>query len=213
MSIGAIDRVILAAALAGGVACAPPISLNVAPNRARVASAASAGTIDGIASADTPTVVVRYYSFSPTVAVVGWDAEQGAYGLRATVRRDGSLVEDHQFFVSTYYFVDYRPFIRANWHAFTQAMELARPLVFTGLSRDVHHCEGDNHCSAYETLNARIPGEFLRASRDSIVVKLHGRGGREESITLHREMIDAYLEKLATVSAALQGKQKQLREK
>lgn len=212
MSMVAIDRLIVAVALTGSIACAPPINLNIAPSRARVAGAPSADTIDGTASADTPTVVVRYYSFSPTVSVVGWDAEQGAYGLRVTMRRDGSLVEDHQLFVSTYYFVDYRPFIRANWHAFTQAMELGRPLAFTGLSRDVHHCEGDTHCSAYETLNARIPDEFLRASRDSIVVKLHGRGGREESITLHREMIDAYLERVASVSVALRDK-KQVREK
>lgn len=203
MSMVAIDRLILAAALAGSVACAPPIHLNVASSRARVAGLPAAGTVDGTASVDTPIVVVRYYSFSPTVAVVAWDVEQGAYGLRATVRRDGSLVRDHQFFVSTYYFVDLRSFARANWHAFTREMELARPLIFTGFSRDVHHCEGDSRCSAYETLNARIPDDFLRASRDSVVVKIRGRGGREEIITLHREMIDAYLETVASVSAAL----------
>ena len=205
MSMVAIDRLILAVVLAGSVACAPPIHLNVGPSRARVAGLPAAGTVDGngTAATDTPTVVVRYYSFSPTVAVVAWDADEGAYGLRATVRRDGSLVRDHQFFVSTYYFVDLRSFARANWHAFTRGMELARPLIFTGFSRDVHHCEGDSHCSAYETLSARIPDEFLRASRDSVVVKIRSRGGREEIITLHREMIDAYLEKVASVSAAL----------
>lgn len=210
MSMVAIARLILAAALAGSVACAPPIHLNVAPSRSRVAGAPFADKIDGITSADTPTVVVRYYSFSPTVAVVGWDAEDGMYGLRVAMRRDGSLIPDHQLFVSTYYFPDYRFFARANWDAFTQTMELARPLVYTGLSRDVHHCEGDNHCSAYETLSARIPDEFLRASRDSIVVKLHGRAGREEIITLHREMIDAYLKTVASVALELKS---QLREK
>ena len=181
MSMVANDRLILAAIVAGSVACAPPIHLNVAPSRARVAVLPEAGTIDGTASVDTPIVVVRYYSFSPTVAVVAWDVEQGAYGLRATVRRDGSLVRDHQFFVSTYYFVDLRSFGRANWHAFTREMELARPLVFTGFSRDVHHCEGDKHCSAYETLSARIPDDFLRASRDSVVVKIHVEAGARRS--------------------------------
>jgi len=212
MSIVAIDRLVLTAALAGIVACAPPIHINVASSRARVAGPLASVTVDGTAPLDTPTVVVRYYSFSPTVAVVAWDAEEGAYGLRAAVRRDGSLIRDHQFFVSTYYFVNLRSFARANWHAFTREMELARPLVFTGFSRDVHHCEGDKHCSAYETLSARIPDDFLRASRDSVVVKIRGRGGREEIITLHREMIDAYLSKLASLSAELQV-QKQLREK
>lgn len=212
MSIVPIDRLILTAALAGIVACAPPIHLNVASSRARAGGPPSISAAESAASADTPTVVVRYYSFSPTVAVVAWEVEEGAYGLRATVRRDGSLVQDHQFFVSTYYFVDLRSFARANWHAFTREMELARPLVFTGFSRDVHHCEGDKRCSAYETLSARIPDDFLRASRDSVVVKIRGRGGREEIITLHREMIDRYLEKLASVSAELQG-QKQLRAK
>jgi hypothetical protein len=194
----------LAAALAGAAACAPPIRLGVAPTQARLAGPLSTSTVDGAPTGEPTTVVVRYFSFSPTVAVVAWDTEQASYGLRAIVRRDGSLVEDHQLFVNTYYFVDFRALSRAYWHAFTGEMELSHALRFTGLSRDVHHCEGDSGCSPYEILTARIPDGFLKASRDSVVVRIYGRNGRKESITLRREMIDAYLEKVAFVSAALQ---------
>jgi hypothetical protein len=148
-------------------------------------------------------VVVRYHHFSPSVSVVGWEATQAGYGLRGLIRRDGALVRDHQLYVSTYYFSDWRAFTRADWHAFTGAMELSRPLRFTGLFRDVHSCDGDSGCSPYETLGARIPDGFLKASRDSIVVKIHGRDGSESILTLRRSVIDAYLGTVAAVSKAL----------
>jgi hypothetical protein len=193
----------LAAALAGIVACAPPLRLNLAPARTRLVDPSSTRAVEEVSTAEPATVVVRYYPHSPTVSVVGWDTEQPAYGLRAVVRRDGSLVRDHQLYVSTYFFADYRSFTRAHWHAFTRAMQFARPLRFTGLFRDVHSCDGDSGCSPYETLNARVPDALLRASRDSLVVRLHGRDGGESVITLHREVIDAYLETVAAVSTAL----------
>jgi len=195
--------IVLAAAIAAIVACAPPIGLGPAPSRARAVPAATepaARTTSG----EPITVVVRYYDFSPTVSVVAWDGEQSAYGLRAIVRRDGTLVEgEHQLYVSTYYFPDYRAFARANWHAFTRSMELSRPLRFAGVFHDIHQCEGVSNCSPYETFNARIPDEFLKAGHDSLVVKLYSRNGREEILTLHRDVIDAYLEKVASVSEAL----------
>jgi hypothetical protein len=154
-------------------------------------------------SSEPITVVARYYSFSPTVAIVAWDGEEAAYGLRAMVRRDGTLVEDHQFYVNTYYFTDYRAFARGDWYAFTRSMELARPLRFAGVFHDIHQCEGVSVCSPYETFNAHIPDEFLKAGHDSLVVKLYSRNGREEIFTFHRDVIDAYLEKVASVSEAL----------
>ena len=192
----------LTAAIAAIVACAPPIGLGPAPSRARVVPAPT-GTVDRATSGEPITVVVRYYDFSPTVSVVAWDGEQAAYGLRAVVRRDGTLVEDHQLYVSTYYFPDYRAFTRGYWHAFTRSMELSRPLRFAGVFHDIHRCEGVSVCSPYETFNARIPDEFLKAGHDSLVVKLYSRSGREEVFTLHRDVIDAYLEKVASVSEAL----------
>ena len=198
--------IVLTAAIGAIVACAPPIALGPAPSRARVLPAPTetpTRTADRASAVEPITVVVRYYDFSPTVSVVAWDGEQAAYGLRAVVRRDGALVEDHQLYVSTYYFPDYRAFIRGNWHAFTRSMELSRPLRFAGVFHDIHQCEGVNACSPYETFNARIPDEFLRAGHDSLVVKVYGRNGREEILTLHRDVIDAYLERIASVSEAL----------
>lgn len=198
-----LRAVVLAAALAGVVACASPIMLSVSPTRPGLVAPPSTDTVEAAPCAEPATVVVRYYPSSPTVSVVGWDADQAGYGLRALIRRDGALVRDHQLYVSTYFFVDWRAFARADWHAFTGAMELARPLRFTGLFRDVHSCDGDSGCSPYETLRARIPDAFLRASRDSVVVKVHGRDGSESIITLRRDVIDGYLETVASVSAAL----------
>jgi hypothetical protein len=195
--------IVLTAVFAAIVACAPPIRLGPALSRASVVPA-STGIVDRATSSEPITVVARYYSFSPTVSIVAWDGEEAPYGLRAVVRRDGTLVaEEHQFYVSTYYFPDYRAFARGNWHAFTRSMELSRPLRFAGVFRDIHQCEGVSVCSPYETFNARIPDEFLRAGHDSLVVRLYSRNGREEIFTLHRDMIDAYLEKVASVSEAL----------
>ena len=193
--------IVLTAAIAAIVACAPPIRLGPSLSRVRVVPAT--GTGESAISGEPITVVARYYSFSPTVSIVAWDDEEIDYGLRAVVRRDGALVEGHQFYVSTYYFPDYRAFFRGNWYAFTRSMELSRPLRFAGVFHDIHRCEGVSVCSPYETFNARIPDEFLKAGHDSLVLKLYSRNGHEEIFTLRRDMIDAYLEKVASVSEAL----------
>jgi hypothetical protein len=179
-----VHTIILAAAFAGALACAKPLKLDVAPT-----------------VFDSATVVVRYYPWSPTVSVVAWDPDETGYGLRATLRMDGSLIRDHQIYVSTFYLVNYRAYFRADWAAFSG--DSARPLLFAGLRRDVHYCDGDDVCSPYETLNARIPDAFLKAARDSLVVRVSGRFGHEEFITVPRHVIDAYLERVASVSMAL----------
>lgn len=48
----------------------------------------------------------------------------------------------------------------------------------------------------------RFAGLF-RDGRDSVVVKVYGRNGSESVITLRRDVIDPYLETVASVSAAL----------
>lgn len=191
---------VAAVAVAGACTLQPRHGAASAPTRA--VAAATADTTGAAPHVEVPTVVVRTYRFSPTVTVVGWDAEQAAYGLRATVRRDGTLVRDHQLYVNTDYFIDWRNFTRARWHAFTGAESFGRPLQFVGLFRDVHSCDGDRGCSPYETLLARVPDAFLRATRDSIEVRIYGSNGSEEVVAVGGGAIAAYLATVDSVSAA-----------
>lgn len=192
---------ILVAAIAVAGACASQSRHGVAaaPSGAVAAPAADSAAAPPV---EVPTVVVRSYRFSPTVTVVGWDAAQAAYGLRATVRRDGTLVRDHQLYVNVDYFIDWRNFTRARWHAFTGNETFGRPLQFVGLFRDVHSCDGDRGCSPYESLRARVPDKFLRSSHDSIEVRIYGRSGSEEVVAIGGGVIAAYLATVDSVSAA-----------
>ena len=144
------------------------------------------------------TIEVRYYAHSPTVTVVGWDPTETAFGLRAWLRRDGSLIRDHRLYVSTYY-TPARP-------AFTRAVTPYRPLELTGISRDVYSCAGGSPCSPPETFGAFIPDALLRSNRDSIAVTFYNRRGRELLITLHRNLIEAYLGRLDSVVAVMRTK-------
>jgi hypothetical protein len=185
---------VLAGPVAGSYACAPSI-LPVTPSTATRVEVAPAQQAD---SASVATVEVRYYAHSPTVTIVGWDGGDAAYGLRAWLRRDGSLIEDHRLYVSTYY-TRRRP-------VFTRAMTSSRPLQLTGISRDVHACVGGKPCSPLETFGALIPDELLRSNPDSIPVTFYDRGERVLVITLHRDLIDAYLGRLDSVVAVMRKK-------
>jgi len=77
-----------------------------------------------------------------------------------------------------------------------------RVLKMTGTSRDIYACYFGS-CSPFETLGVRIPDELLRANRDSVAVRFYGRGGRELIVTVRRDLIDAYLSSVDSVSAAL----------
>lgn len=177
----------VAASFAGFVGCAPPIVLD--------AAAITASATDTVSAPDeAPTVELRYFSYSPTVAVVAWPGETAGYGLRSSVRRDGSLVRDHRLYVGTLY----EPWVRE----LRIATAPPRQFRILGVSRDTYACYWGK-CSPFETLGVRIPDEFLRASRDSVDVTLYGWGGRELTITLRRDLIDAYLAAVDSVTAAL----------
>lgn len=178
---------VVASSVAALAACAPSI-LPVTPSTAtRIEDSASVATIE-----------VRYYAHSPTVTIVGWDAGDAGYGLRAWLRRDGSLIEGHRLYVSTYY--------TPRQPVFTRAMTSSRPLELTGISRDVHACVGGKPCSPLVTFGVLIPDELLRSNPDSIPVTFHNRGERVLVITLHRDLIDAYLSRLDSVVAVIRKK-------
>lgn len=185
-------------ALVGLIACAPSI-LPVTPSTAtRIEVPPRGHPADSTRAPEPATIEVRYYAHSPTVAIVGWDPTETAYGLRAWLRRDGSLIRDHRLYVSTYY-TPARP-------VFTRAVTPSRPLELTGISRDVFACVGGRPCSPPETFGAFIPDALLRSNRDSIAVTFSNRGGREWLIILHRDLIDAYLGRLDSVVAVIRAK-------
>jgi hypothetical protein len=182
----------LTASLAGFFGCGPPLNINTAFTARDVGLPAPGDTIG--ATPEPATVQVRYFSFSPTVSVVAWASSEAGYGLRAWMRRDGSLIRDHRIYVSTFY----EPAVRAYPHAAVPP----RKLRMTGISRDVYACYFGERCSPPETYGARIPDELLRASRDSVAVTFYGRG-RELTVTVRRDLIDAYLTAIDSVRAQL----------
>lgn len=175
---------LLAASLAALEGCAPPIVLEHAT------PVTAATTVE----TEPPIIELRYFSFSPTVSVVGWSGENDWYGLRTTVRRDGSLVRDHRLYVNTYH----KPWMRT----FYLAAVPPRGLEMMGVSRDPYACYF-GRCSPFETLAVRIPDELLRANRDSVTVTFYGSSNRQMTITVRRDLIEPYLASVDSVSSAL----------
>lgn len=183
----------IAASSAAFSGCAPPLRLKTPVEAYHGAAASGADAIAAVT--DTITVQVRYFSFSPTVSVIAWRAEEPSYGLRAWVRRDGSVVGEHQVYVSTYH----HPSVTSLPWAITPF----RPLRVSGVSRDIYSCYFGNSCSPYETFGASIADDFLRDKHDSIPVTFYDYRGREMVITIHQPLIAAYLATIDSVSAEL----------
>ena len=179
-----LRALVVAASVAALPACAPAIVLDP--------PVPSPGP--QLEDAQPPTIELRYFSFSPTVSVVSWPAEENWYGLRASVRRNGSIVRDHRLYVSTYF----EPWMRTMY----RAAIAPRELKVLGVSRDSYACHF-GRCSPFETFSVRVPDDLLRATRDSVTVTLYGTGNRQLMVTLRRDLIDPYLASVDSVSAAL----------
>ena len=155
-----------------------------------------------------PIVQVRQFPHAPTVSVVAWDPEETAYGLSAQIRRDGSVIEDHRLYVSTYYDgirLTSVPSLRTRVSTVETVVPARHVLLFAGASRDPYHCYWGPDCSPYEALEVRVPDEMLRSNRDSVAVRFYGRADNELVITLHRPLIDAYLAAVDSVATALRS--------
>ena len=181
------------AVLAG---CAPSILPVTASTATRIDVPPRTNPVDSTAVAEAATVEVRYYPHSPTVTIVAWDDADAAYGLRAWLRRDGSLIVGHRLYVSTYY--------TPAKLVFNRAVTPTRPLKLTGISRDVQACVGGRPCSPLETFGALIPDALLRSNADSLAVLFYDRAGDRLRITISRDLIDAYLGRLDSVVALMQ---------
>ena len=169
-------------------------------------------------TSEPPIVQVREFPHSSIVSVVAWSPDESAYGLRAGISRQGSsLIRDHRLSLSTYRLgrnsvPDRRTYLtpvslssRSAPGGVAETATPARQLVkVAGIFRDDRACFYDvETCTPFETIEVRLPDEMLRANRDSVAVRLYGRGGTEMIITVRREIIDAYLAKVDSVSAAL----------
>lgn len=207
MKLPGLGSLLSAVTLTAFVGCAS----QPADRRASVGSPAQpvtqANVLDATATIDEPAVVqVFEYPRSPTVAVIAWGSEHNGYGLRAWVRRDGSLVRDHRFYVSIFYDGGTSSHF-ANSRMRRGAVETVTPagllLESAGTLHDVHACHGWPDCSPFVSRLSRIPDSLLRESRDSLSVRLYGRGGAELTVTVRRDVIDPYLRTVDSVAAAL----------
>jgi hypothetical protein len=149
-------------------------------------------------SSFTP-IEVRHYAHSPTVAILAWETPQALYGLEALVRRDGSLIRDrHRLFVSAYY--------TAAPPLFTKAVTGAQVLRLTRIAEDPYWCIGGTPCLPPETFGALIPDSFLRSHPDSIPVMFYGDAGRTLPITLHGDLIRAYVSTIDSIVTVMHQK-------
>lgn len=220
-SLTDVRALALAAALAGFTGCAFPVMGRLgSATRADLASpsAADLGPTDDI---PPPIVEVREFPRSSIVSVVAWSPDEPYFGLNARLRRgDGSLIRDHRLYVSTYYMGNVPV---SDLRVYTKPVVLGRPtrlrsvvetvipteklVEVTGITHDDRACYYDVHtCTPFETFDVRVPDEMLRANRDSVAIRLYGRGGTEMIVTLRRDVIDPYLAKVDSVSAALRSR-------
>lgn len=189
----------MAAALLALAGCAIPMQWRPSTGVTRHMSALPADASLGTPIMDSAAVEVRGYSFSPHLEVLSWTTDDWSLGLRARLRRDGTLVRDHRLYVSTYASV-------AAGSRFYSALTPTRPLKLTGVARDSRACAGGRSCLPSETFGVRIPDEFLRSNRDSLPVKFYARDGHEMQITIHRDLINVYLATVDSVTASLRKK-------
>ena len=193
----------VAVALAVAAACASPVKVD--PGGAH----AEAG-LSQVASDTTDTAVVRVREFprSSIVTVLTWGTSDPRYGLRAMLRRDGSLIRDHNLYIST----GYAPVTSGSGilippRAYVQTVAPAgHALRYNGVFRDNHPCLGGEGCSPTEAFSARVPDELLRSGLDSLTVRLAARGGTDATITVPGEVIVAFLAAVDSVSTALRNR-------
>ena len=71
--------------------------------------------------------------------------------------------------------------------------------------RDACYAKADV-CSPPETFGAWVPDALLKANRDSLPVTFQSYNGNELHLTLHRDLIHAYLASVDSTSTALRNK-------
>ena len=157
------------------------------------------------ASVPNPIVQVRDIPTAPYVGVIGWEAGEADYGLRTRLRRDGShlgagRLGEHRLYLNVIYVESHGGFN----HAVAHNGKLLRNIMGArDTVRDEEACRYGNVCSPTKTIGLGVSDEFLRENRDSIVVTMRPKTGRNWIIRLDRNLIDGYLATMDSLSAAL----------
>lgn len=163
----------------------------------------SLGILGATAAVRIPVVQVRDIPNTPTVTIVAWEPGEAQFGLRTRLRRDGSHLGegragDHRLYLSS-------AFVKANGDSNTISVAHTGKVLRrqSGTVKDVDACRFGNVCSPSETVGLNVADEFLREHRDSLIVTFRPKGGRNWIVRLEKPLIDAYLNTIDSVSAAL----------
>jgi hypothetical protein len=195
-------RILLLIAVTLG-ACAPHVrTVTPTPDVAGTA----VGVDDELAPDDSvPSVVVRTFRGSPYVNVLAWAGDDARYGLRSSLREDGSVARGfHSLFFSASVLRQMTMRNGGDWSVFPVGSEQGRVFAVSGWFRDVHSCEGDKGCTPFEVVTARVEDELLRRSAGTgLEVRVHGRTANVRTVvTLSPAVVTAYLAKFDSVAAA-----------
>ena len=187
-------RMVRTTLVAGVAACSLPVSGGGPSGAPQPMLAVATDT------ADIATVVqVRGFRNSSVVSVVAWDANDAAIGLRASVTRTGRLVGgprhgDHRLYMVPLFVQRMGGF---NYASVTRG----RLLLTAGPQRDYYSCFYGKECSPPVTVGLGVPDSVLRANRDSLVVTFYPTSVDPWTITLRRELISPYLDKVDSLVA------------
>jgi hypothetical protein len=191
-------KVLSATMLAGVAGCSLPMHGSKSiPDVPEVFE--SANNPDAIV--DPPVVQVRTYWRAASVTIIAWDPEDAAFGLRTTVNRSGTLTGgvkfgDHSLYMTPYLVRDMGGFK----HAATMKDNVeANVLLATGARRDDYSCFYGKNCSPMVTLGIRLPDSLLRANQEPVVVTFFPPVMTPWTLTIRRQLIDAYLAKVDSV--------------
>jgi hypothetical protein len=174
------------------------------------------------AAVATPIVQVRDVPNAPFVGIVAWQPGEAAFGLRTRLRRDGShlgenRIGEHRLYLSTVYVEANGGYAHAVAHNgkllrdITRVREAVRDTARNARRNesmrdtvvDVDACRFGNGCSTPKTVGLGISDEFLREHRDSLIVTMRPKTGRNWVIRLDGDLIKAYLATMDSVAASL----------
>ncbi|MBY0492516.1 MAG: hypothetical protein K2R93_21955 [Gemmatimonadaceae bacterium] len=196
------SRLLLVTALALG-ACAPH---GARPPAAMPDVAGEVAGADELAPDDSvPSVVVRTFRGSPYVNVLAWAGDDARYGLRSSLREDGTIARGfHSLFFSASVLRQLTMRNGGDWSVFPLGSDQGRVFAISGWFRDVHSCEGHLGCTPFEVVTARVEDELLRRSATTgLEVRVHGRSANVRTVlTLSPAVVTAYLAKFDSVAAA-----------
>lgn len=154
---------------------------------------------------EPPSVVVRTFRGSPYVNVLAWGGDDARFGLRSSLREDGSVARGfHSLFFSASVLRQFLMRSGGDWSVFPVGSDQGRVFAVSGWFNDVHACEGPLGCTPFEVVTARVEDDLLRRSATTgLEVRVRGRTANDATVlTLSPVLVSAYLAKFDSVSNA-----------